>query len=155
MHWLEEEKKLFLPVYKRIPIEIDRGEGVYLIDRQGNYYLDLLAGIAVNALGYNHPAIHLAIDRQLKRNLHLSNYFVQDIQIELAEAILEQTCYSKLFFTNSGTEAIEGLLKLVKKWAGHHHKKEIIAFKGSFHGRSTGALSITIQKKYQKNFLIQ
>jgi len=152
MSWLDDEKSVFLPVYKRIPVEIDHGEGVYLYDRQDRAYLDLLAGIAVNALGYNHPSIHLAINQQLNRNLHLSNYFVQDIQIQLADELLKLTPFSKLFFTNSGTEAIEGLLKLVKKWASLHNKHEIIAFEGSFHGRSLGALSITIQSKYQKNF---
>ena len=85
--------------------------------------------------------------------MHLSNYFVQDIQVDLAERLLSLTPFSKLFFTNSGTEAIEGLLKLAKKWGNEHNKKEIIAFSGSFHGRSLGALSITMQDKHQKHFL--
>lgn len=152
MNWLDEEKNVFLPVYNRFPIVIDHGEGVYLYDTGGKAYLDLLAGIAVNALGHNHPAILKAVQSQLHRNLHLSNYFIQDIQVELAAAVLGKTPFSKLFFTNSGTEAVEGLLKLVKKWARMHNKTEIVAFQGSFHGRSLGALSITIQEKYQKNF---
>ncbi|MGD9486865.1 MAG: aspartate aminotransferase family protein [Calditrichaceae bacterium] len=152
MDIFEKEQKYFLNVYKRFPLDIDKGDGVYLYDKSGKKYLDFLSGIAVNALGYNHPAILEAIKRQLNRNLHLSNYFIQDIQIDLAERLLSLTPFSKVFFSNSGTEAIEGLLKLVKKWGHSNNKNEIIAFEGSFHGRSLGALSITLQEKYQKNF---
>jgi predicted acetylornithine/succinylornithine family transaminase len=148
----ERADQVILHVFKRFKIEVDHGQGVYLIDRNGKAYLDLLAGIAVNALGYNHPAVNEAILRQLNRNLHLSNYFVQDVQLDLAEKLIGLTPFSKIFFTNSGTEAIEGLLKLVKKWGQSRGKNEIIAFEGSFHGRSLGALSITMQPKYQKNF---
>ena len=148
----EEANKYFLNVYKRFAIDVDRGQGVYLFDKNGDKYLDFLAGIAVNALGYNHPDVIKAIMEQLRRNLHLSNYFVQDIQVKLAEKLLSLVPYSKLFLTNSGTEAIEGLLKVVKKWGNKRDKNEIIAFEGSFHGRSLGALSLTMQKKYQKNF---
>ncbi len=152
MELLEEGKKYFIEVYRRFPIDVEKGMGVYLYDKNGTCYLDFLAGIAVNALGYNHPAIHSAIKKQLNRNLHLSNYFLQDIQLELAKKLIELTPFEKLFFTNSGTEAIEGLLKVVKKWGNLHDKQEIIAFEGSFHGRSLGALSITIQEKYQKSY---
>ncbi len=145
-------KKYLIDVYKRFPLDVDRGEGIYLFDKQGKKYLDFLAGIAVNALGYQHPAVNEAILKQLHRNLHLSNYFLQDIQIALAEQLVTISGLSKVFFTNSGTEAIEGLLKLVKKWGNRNRKNEIIAFSGSFHGRSLGALSITMQEKYQKSF---
>ena len=153
MRSYEEANKYFIDVYKRFLIDVDRGQGVYLFDKNGDKYLDFLAGIAVNALGYNHPQINKAIMGQLQRNLHLSNYYVQDIQIKFAEKLLSRVPYSRLFLTNSGTEAIEGLLKVVKKWANIHGKSEIIAFEGSFHGRSLGALSLTMQEKYQKNFL--
>jgi acetylornithine/N-succinyldiaminopimelate aminotransferase len=146
-------KQYFFDVYKRFPIDVDRGEGAYLFGKDGSKYLDFLSGIAVNALGYNHPAILSALEKQMKRNLHLSNYFIQDIQVELAARLVELTPFSKVFFTNSGTEAIEGLLKVVKKYARQNNKNEIIAFEGSFHGRSLGALSITIQEKYQGSFL--
>jgi acetylornithine/N-succinyldiaminopimelate aminotransferase len=152
MDILKLEKEYFLNVYKRFPIEIEKGEGVYLLDKNGNKYLDFLSGIAVNSLGYNHPSIIAALQNQIQRNLHLSNYFIQDIQIGLAKKLLDLTPFSKLFFTNSGTEAIEGLLKLIRKWAKDKGKNEIIAFEGSFHGRSFGSLSITIQKKYQNSF---
>ncbi len=148
----EEGQKYLLDVYRRFPIDVDKGRGVYLYGKDGTAYLDLLAGIAVNALGYNHPAIIKAVKKQMERNLHLSNYFLQDIQVELARRLIELTPFSKLFFTNSGTEAVEGILKLVKKWGQDKDKSEIIAFEGSFHGRSLGSLSITIQPKYQKSF---
>lgn len=143
----------FFNIYKRFPIDVDKGRGVYLYDKNGHRYLDFLSGIAVNALGYHHPEITEAILTQLDRNLHLSNYFVQDIQVEFAETLLKNAPgFNKLFLTNSGTEAIEGLLKLVKKWSAVNNKNEIIAFEGSFHGRSLGALSLTMQPKYQDAF---
>ncbi len=152
MNWIEEAEGYFLPVFKRLPVEVERGEGVYLIDRQGKRYLDFLSGIGVNALGYAHPAILNAIEKQLHRNLHLSNYFVQDVQIELARRLIHYSGMARLFFTNSGTEAIEGALKIVKKWANQHGKSEIVCFEGAFHGRTIGALSVTAQEKYQKSF---
>lgn len=152
MDLLKRSQEYFLDVYRRFPVEIDKGRGVYLYDKNGSCYLDFLAGIAVNALGYNNSLVTSAIKKQLNRNLHLSNFFLQDIQVEFAETLLRLTPFSKLFLTNSGTEAIEGLLKLVKKWGRERNKDEIIAFEGSFHGRSLGALSITIQEKYQQNF---
>jgi predicted acetylornithine/succinylornithine family transaminase len=153
MDIFERANRSMLGVYKPFLIDLDQGRGVYLYDKSGEKYLDFLAGIAVNALGYNHPDVKQALLKQLDRNLHLSNYFVQDIQVELAEKLLTLTPLSRVFFTNSGTEAIEGLLKVVKKWGASRDKSEIIAFEGSFHGRSLGALSITIQEKYQKSFL--
>jgi predicted acetylornithine/succinylornithine family transaminase len=153
MELLDKAKKYLLSVYKPFPIDVDYAKGIYLYDKSGKQYLDFLAGIAVNALGYQHPRIQKAILEQLNRNLHLSNYFLQDVQVNLAEKIVEASGLSKVFFTNSGTEAIEGLLKIIKKWGNTHGKNEIIAFQGGFHGRSLGSLSITIQDKYQKSFL--
>jgi len=153
MDILKAEKDYFLNVFTRFPIDVDKGRGVYLYDKDGRCYLDFLAGIAVNALGYNHPEILKAIKKQMERFLHLSNYFITDIQLELARKMITLTPFNKLFFSNSGTEAIEGLLKIVKKWGHLQGKKKIIAFEGSFHGRTTGALSITMQEKYKKNFL--
>ncbi len=152
MSSIEKANDYLFNVYKRFPIEVERGQGVYLIDKKGKSYLDFLSGIAVNALGYQHPAVNQAILNQLQRNLHLSNYFVQDIQIEVARRLVELTGYQSVFLTNSGTEAIEGLLKLAKKWGQEHNKTQILALQGSFHGRTLGALSITMQDKYQKSF---
>ncbi len=111
-----------LPVYRRLPVEVNKGNGVYLYDNQGKCYLDLLSGIGVNSLGYRHPKIMDAIHKQLARNLHLCNYFIQDVQIELARQLVELTGLSKVFFTNSGTEAMEGILKLVRKWGNDYGK---------------------------------
>ncbi len=152
MDILEKAGNYFLDVYNWFPLDVEKGRGVYLYDKNGSCYLDFLAGIAVNALGYQHPAINEAVEKQLHRNLHLSNFLLQDVQVELAERLINISKFSKLFFSNSGTEAIEGLLKLVKKWGNSHNKHEIIAFEGSFHGRTLGALSLTMQEKYQKNF---
>jgi len=152
MSLVTESSQYFLNVYKRIPVNIIRAENIWLYDEQGNRYLDLLAGIAVNALGYCHPKILEALDIQKSRNLHLSNYFIQDVQLNLAKKLIELTPFDKVFFANSGTEAIEGLLKLVKKWGNTRNKQKIISFSGSFHGRSMGAVSITGQEKYNKNF---
>lgn len=152
MSLLPDAAKYLLNVYKRIPVNIVKGQDVWLFDDNDNRYLDLLAGIAVNALGYGHQEILNAIDLQKTRNLHLSNYFVQDVQLNLAKKLIELTSFDKVFFANSGTEAIEGLLKLVKKWGNSRAKNKIISFSGSFHGRSMGAVSITGQDKYNKNF---
>lgn len=152
MNIQEESKKYFLEVYKRIPVTITHGKGVYLYDENGAAYLDFLAGIAVNALGYNHPAVIKSLQEQAAKNLHLSNFFVQEIQVKLAKKLIELTPFDKIFLTNSGTEAIEGLLKLVKKWGNNRSKTKIISFHGSFHGRTLGAASITGQDKYRKNF---
>ncbi len=152
MHGIAEAETYFLPVYRRLPLEIQYGKGVYLYDRQGKAYLDFFSGLGVNALGYQHPRVQQAIVRQLHRNLHLSNFFVQDVQIALARKLLHHTHYNRLFFTNSGTEAIEGILKIVKKWGKERQKDHIICFENAFHGRTLGALSITAQKKYQNSF---
>ncbi len=147
-----EASKYLLNIYKRIPLNITHGDGVWLYSDDGTAYLDMLAGIAVNALGYNHPIIKQSILEQIEKNLHLSNFFVQEIQVALAKKLIQLTPFSKVFFSNSGTEAIEGLLKLVKKWGNEHNKSKIISFSGSFHGRTIGAVSITGQEKYRKNF---
>ena len=152
MDLFEKARSYLLSIYKPFPIDVDYGKGLYLYDKKGKAYLDFLAGIAVNALGYQHPAVQQALLKQINRNLHLSNYFIQDVQVELAKQLVELSGLSKVFFTNSGTEAIEGILKVAKKWGNQNNKSEIIAFEGSFHGRSLGALSITIQAKYQKSF---
>lgn len=147
-----EASKYLLNVYKRIPLNISHGDGVWLYSVDGTAYLDFLAGIAVNALGYNHPVIKASIFKQIEKNLHLSNFFIQQVQVDLAKKLIELTIFSKVFFTNSGTEAIEGLLKLVKKWGNERDKFKIISFSGSFHGRTLGAVSITGQEKYRQNF---
>lgn len=146
----EREKKVFLPTYNRIPLDISYGEGVYLIDKKGDRYLDLFSGLAVNALGYAHPKIVKAVSEQIAKFAHLSNYFITDVQIEFAEKLLKASKMAGVFLANSGTEAIEGTIKLIRAKVGPD--KTIFSMDNSFHGRTYGALSITNREKYRKGF---
>ncbi|MBM2840881.1 MAG: argD [Bacteroidetes bacterium] len=152
MNLIEKEARYFFQTYKRIKIELDRGEGAYLIAKDGTRYLDMFGGIAVNALGHNHPKVNAAIIEQMKRYIHVSNMFYQEPQIELAELMLKASGFSRIFFTNSGTEAMEGALKLSRLWGTPQGKVEIIGLSDSFHGRTMGALSITGREKYRDGF---
>jgi acetylornithine aminotransferase len=146
----EQDKKLFLPTYNRIPIEISHGKGVYLYDKNGNKYLDFFAGLAVNALGYAHPKIVEAISGQIAKFGHISNSFITDVQIELAELLIKYSGMSKVFLSNSGTEATEAALKIIRKKEGPD--KKIFSLTDSFHGRTYGAMSLTAREKYKKGF---
>ncbi len=112
------EAKLLLPTYERNPILFVKGEGVHLIDAQGERYLDLLSGIGVNALGYGHPAIEKAIEEQSKKLIHISNLFFHEGQAELALRLTKMSGMDRAFFCNSGTEAWEAALKLARAHAG-------------------------------------
>jgi len=149
---VDKEAEYLFHTYKRLPLEIERGEGSYLIMKDGNRYLDMFAGIAVNALGYGHPAVNAAILNQVDKYLHVSNMFYQEPQVLLAERLLQESGYDKLFFTNSGTEAMEGALKLARKWGSPQGKRTIIGLTDSFHGRTYGSLSITGREKYREGF---
>ena len=148
----ERERDSFFHTYKRLPLDIDRGEGVYLFDRSGKRYLDLFGGLAVNALGYAHPGVVTAIHEQSKRFIHLSNYFVTDTALELAELLRKHTGFRKVFFSNSGTEGIEGAIKIARLWGSTRRKTEIISFTNAFHGRTYGALSMMDRVKYKSGF---
>lgn len=145
----------FLKTYNRYPIVMDHGDGVYLYDINGKEYLDFAAGIAVCALGYGNQKYNTAIKEQVDRLLHTSNYFFNEPSIEAARKLAKASEMDRVFFTNSGTEAVEGAIKLARKY---HFKKtgnadgEIIAMHHSFHGRSMGALAVTGQPKYQEAF---
>jgi predicted acetylornithine/succinylornithine family transaminase len=152
MSVFERESGQFFHTYKRLKIEVDRGEGAYLIAKDGTRYLDMFGGIAVNALGYNHPKINAAIIDQLHRFIHVSNTFYQDTQIELAELLLNASGLSRIFLTNSGTEAMEGALKLCRMWGTAFGKVNIFGLSDSFHGRTLGSLSITGREKYREGF---
>src|SRR5271166_2553484 len=112
------EAKLLLPTYERNPIQFVGGEGVHLIDAQGERYLDLLSGIGVNALGYGHPAIEKAIAEQSKKLIHISNLYFHEGQAELALRLTKMSGMDRAFFSNSGTEAWEAALKLARAYAG-------------------------------------
>ena len=152
MNILEREAEVFFHTYKRIPLEIVRGEGVYLYSKDGKQYLDLFGGLAVNALGYAHPKVLHAIQEQSAAYIHLSNYFLQEPQIKLAELLVKYSGYSKVFLTNSGTEAIEGALKLARKWGSSKGKNQFISFSNAFHGRTMGALSLMDRPKYRDGY---
>lgn len=146
---ISKEKETILQTYKRLPVVIDNAKGVYIYDTEGNEYLDFLSGIAVNVLGYAHQGIIDAVEKQLKRYMHVSNYFYQDAQINFAEKLTKVSGYEKVFLSNSGAEAIEGTIKLIRRWGNQNGKKEIIAFTGGFHGRTYGALSLMDKPHYK------
>jgi acetylornithine/N-succinyldiaminopimelate aminotransferase len=143
------EAKLLLPTYERNPILFVKGEGAYLIDAQGERYLDLLSGIGVNALGYGHPAIEKAIEEQSKKLIHISNLFFHEGQAELALRLTKMSGMDRAFFCNSGTEAMEAALKLARAHAGllrGEGKKigtKFLALENSFHGRTMGSVATT------------
>ncbi|TAE27884.1 MAG: aminotransferase class III-fold pyridoxal phosphate-dependent enzyme [Candidatus Kapaibacterium sp.] len=146
---IEREQQSLFQVYRRLPIAVQHASKCRIIDVEGNEYLDFLSGIAVSALGYGHPRLVDAITRQAQAFMHLSNVFYQEPQIEMAELLLQRTGYSRVFFSNSGTEAMEGALKLARKWGTLNNKTEIFAFTGGFHGRSYGALSVMDKPLYK------
>lgn len=141
--------------YGRFPIILDHGEGVYLYDTEGKQYLDMYAGIAVNLLGYGYPPLTAALKKQVDKMLHVSNYYYTESLIEASKLLVEHSIFDKAFFCNSGAEANEAALKLAKKYGRlkSEDKTGIIAMKQSFHGRTQGALAVTGQEKYQKNFM--
>lgn len=149
------DEKLF-HTYNRYQICLEKGDGVYLYDREGKKYLDFGAGIAVFSLGYNNKKYNDAIKAQVDNLIHTSNYFYNEPAIKAAKAITEASGMDRVFFTNSGTEAIEGAIKLAKKYYYLKHNNstdgEIIAMEHSFHGRSMGALAVTGNKHYQEAF---
>ncbi len=147
----DREHQHFVPTYKRLAIEVDRADGMYVLARDGRRYLDFLGGIAVNALGHTHPKIVAAIEQQAHRYMHLSNFFYQDAQIDFAERLTAASGFPKVFLANSGTEAIEGALKLTRAWGSAHGGRHgAIGFTGAFHGRTYGALSITSKQRHKE-----
>ncbi|MCX6120180.1 MAG: aspartate aminotransferase family protein [Ignavibacteriales bacterium] len=148
----EKESKYFFHTFHRLPLEIDRGEGIYLYTKDGKRYMDFFGGLAVNALGYNHPRITDAIEKQIHRYIHLSNYYVQDKTVELAERIIAASGYKRIFFSNSGTEAVEGAIKIARKWGRGTEKTRLLNLSNSFHGRTMGALSLTERPAYREGY---
>ena len=152
---LRLEQKYLLNTYARYPLAVARGKGVYVYDVDGRRYLDFLTGLGVNALGHAHPRIVKAIREQAAKVIHVSNLYYNEYQGLLAEKLCTKSGLDRAFFSNSGTEAIEGALKLVRA-AGHAtggpEKCIVIALDNSFHGRTMGALALTGQAKYRKDF---
>lgn len=152
---IELAERLFYKTYNRYPVIFDHGEGVKLYDSEGNEYLDFGAGIAVMGLGYHDLEYDEAVKAQVDRLLHTSNLFYNQPAIDAAQKLLKVSLMDRVFFTNSGTEAVEGALKIAKRYGFNragHGGHEIIAMKHSFHGRSLGALSVTGNPHYQEPF---
>ncbi len=152
---MEESENSILHTYNRFPVVFERGEGVCLYDSEGKEYLDFAAGIAVNALGYHYPGYDEALKSQIDKLMHISNLYYNEPIIEAGASLVRASGMEKAFFTNSGTEAIEGALKAAKKYAftkTGHADHEIIAMNHSFHGRSIGALSVTGTAHYREPF---
>ncbi|MFQ3630726.1 aspartate aminotransferase family protein [Roseiflexus sp.] len=150
------EQRYLLQTYARPGFVIERGEGCYLYDSEGRKYLDCVAGIAVNALGYGDPDVARAIREHAGGIIHLSNLYHSRPAVELAQTLVEHTPWAdRVFFCNSGAEAVEGALKFSRRYARDVHgdgKTTIVAFTGSFHGRTMGAVAVTAREKYRQPF---
>ena len=147
---IQKGQQYIMGTYSQAPIVIEKGEGVYLTDNTGKKYIDMVSGIAVNSLGYHHPAIVKAIQEQAETLIHISNLYWNIPQIELAEKLCKASGLSKAFFCNSGAEANESAIKLARKYG--NGRSTIISMIQSFHGRTLGALKATGQTKYQNGF---
>jgi acetylornithine/N-succinyldiaminopimelate aminotransferase len=154
-NYMEQSENYVLHTYNRFPIVLEKGEGVHLYDTDGKEYLDFAAGIAVFALGYGNKAYNQALKDQVDKLIHTSNLYYNVPMGEAAEKLVKASGMNKVFFTNSGTEAIEGAIKVARKYAYLKDgctDHEIIAMEHSFHGRSLGALSVTGNAHYQEPF---
>ena len=145
----DKEKRYIMQTYRRPRIVISEGKGARLKDVLGNEYIDCVGGIAVNAVGYCHPAVVEALKEQVDRLMHVSNLYYTEPQVELAEKLVQITGMDKVFFCNSGAESVEAALKLAAKTTG---KSGFIAAEGGFHGRTIGALSVTSGHKFRSAF---
>ncbi len=153
--YIEEAESALLHTYNRYQIVWDRGDGMYLYDIEGKKYLDFVAGIAVFALGYNNRAYNDALKAQIDKVIHTSNYYYNIPAVEAAKKLKKISGMDRVFFTNSGAEAVEGALKAARKYAflrDGHTDHEIIAMNHSFHGRTFGALSVTGNPHYREAF---
>lgn len=153
--YIDQAEKALLHTYNRYQVVLDKGDGVYLYDIEGKRYLDFVSGIAVFALGYNNKAYNDALKAQIDKLIHTSNYYYNMPAIEAAKKLKEVSGMDRVFFTNSGAEAIEGAVKAARKYAylkDGRTDHEIIAMEHSFHGRTMGALSVTGNPKYREAF---
>lgn len=152
---VEKDNNYVLATYSRAPFVLVKGNGMYVTDGEGKQYLDFASGIAVSALGHTHPDVVAAIQEQADQLSHVCNLYLTQPQADLAEALCKSSFADKVFFCNSGAEANEGALKFARKYTTTQHhveKTEFIAFKGGFHGRTMGALSLTSDEQYRAPF---
>src|ERR1700752_3665727 len=140
---IELEKRYLIPTYSRYPVAFEKGKGVFLFDFEGKEYLDFVSGLGVNALGHAHPRIVKTIREQAARLIHISNLYYNEYQGRLAERLCQLSGFDCAFFSNSGTEAMEGAIKLARiagHKAGGTAKSQLVALQGSYHGRTFGAM---------------
>ncbi|HEY4670180.1 MAG TPA: acetylornithine transaminase [Tepidiformaceae bacterium] len=152
--WIAEERRYLFQNYGRQPVVIERGQGTRVWDTEGKEYLDFVGGLAVNVLGHAHPVVAEAVARQAAQLIHTSNLYYTRPMIELAKLLVEHSCLDRVFFCNSGTEAIETAIKLARRW-GHDEKNgafEVVSMNDGFHGRTTGALAATGTARYREPF---
>jgi len=152
---LADSQKYIMNTYNRYPVVFIKGRGTKVYDSDGREYLDFVAGVAVNNLGHCHPRVVVALQKQAQRLMHISNYYHNEPQVNLAKMLVTHSFADKAFFCNSGAEAIEGAIKLARRYGREVLKQdryEIITMRGSFHGRTMGALTATAQEKIQQGF---
>ncbi len=152
---LADSHKYIMNTYTRQPLVLVKGRGMKVYDSDGREYLDFVSGVAVNNLGHCHPRVVVAIQKQAQRLMHVSNHFHNEPQINLAKTLVTNSFADKVFFCNSGAEAIEASIKLARRYSREVLKQdryEIVTMRGSFHGRTMGAMSATAQEKFQKGF---
>ena len=149
-----KDRKYILNVYNRLNLEISYGKGSYLYDKENNRYLDMFSGLSVNSFGHNNKDIVSTISSQSAKYIHISNFFAAEPTVKLAENLISKTNFNKIFFSNSGTEAIEGAIKLCRQFGKHNRKNKykLLSATNSFHGRTFGGLSLTGQKKFHEGF---
>jgi len=146
---MEREHAVVFQTYRRISVAIDRAEGMRIYDVDGKAYLDMLGGIAVNALGHSHRRIIEAVEHQIRRYMHVSNVFYQEPQVILAEQLVRASGYPRVFFSNSGAESTDGAMKIARRYGSATGRYDIIGFSGGFHGRTFGALSVMDKPLYK------
>ncbi|MGI8552581.1 MAG: acetylornithine transaminase [Dehalococcoidia bacterium] len=152
--WKDLESQVFFQTGKRVPIVIESGDGCAVTDVDGKRYLDFVAGIAVNSLGHRHPVLVKAIQEQADRLIHISNVYYSVPQLQLAELLVQQSCMDRVYFVNSGAEANEAAIKLVRKWGGEQKDGafEIISTTNAFHGRTLAAVTASGTERYKAPF---
>lgn len=150
----ERARTVLMPTYTRLPVALREGRGCIVVDVDGREYLDMVAGIAVNVLGHAHPAVLRAVEEQARRAIHLSNLYFSEPQLDAAERLVATAFPSRVFFGNSGAEAVEGAIKLARKWGRLHRDgaSTIVCARGAFHGRTLGALAATANRRYREPF---
>ncbi len=152
---LADSQKFTMNTYSRQPLVLVKGRGMKVTDSDGREYLDFVGGVATNNLGHCHPRVVVALQKQAQRLMHVSNHFHNEPQIKLAKMLAKHSFADKVFFCNSGTEAIEAAIKLARRYSREVLKQdryEIITMRGSFHGRTYGSVSATAQEKFHKGF---